>query len=54
MAEVISYLVFASCIGGMSWVVVGTMAGARRRRKSRRLERGLAEYLRGKATPKVN
>jgi hypothetical protein len=54
MAEVISYLVSASCIGGMSWVVVGTIAGARRRRKNRHLERGLAEYLRGKATPKAN
>ena len=54
MAEVISYLVSASCIGGMSWVVVGTMAEVRRRRKNRRLERGLAEYLLGKAKPKTN
>jgi hypothetical protein len=54
MPEVISYLLSASCIGGMSWVVVRTMAGARRRRKNRHLERGLAEYLREKATPKAN
>lgn len=45
LAEVISYLVSASCIGGMSWVVVGTIALARRRRMNRHLERGIAEYL---------
>jgi hypothetical protein len=45
MAEVISYLASASCIGGMSWVVVGTIAVARRRRMNRHLERGIAEYL---------
>jgi hypothetical protein len=50
MAEVISYLVSASCIGGMSWVVVGTMVGARRRRMNRNLEEALAKYLLGKAT----
>ena len=54
MAEVVSYLVSASCIGGLSWVVVGTMAGARRRKKNRRLERGLAAYLREKTTAKTN
>ena len=52
MAEVFSYLVSASCIGGMSWVVVGTIAGARRRRKNRHLERGIAEYLLQKAAAK--
>jgi hypothetical protein len=51
MAEVIFYLVFV-CIAGMSRVVVGTVAGVRGRRKSRRMERGLAEYLRERAQPK--
>jgi hypothetical protein len=54
MVEVISYLVSASCIGGLSWVVVGTMAGARRREKNRRLEQGLAEYLQEMTTSKTN
>jgi hypothetical protein len=54
MAEVISYLVSASCIGGLSWVVVGTIAGARRRKKNRRLEQGLAAYLQEKAMSKTN
>ena len=52
MSEVISYLVSAFCIGGISWVVVGTMDGVRRHRKNRRLERGLAEYLLKKTKPK--
>ncbi len=49
MAEVISYLISASSIGGMAWVVVGTIAVARRRRKNRHLERGIADYLLRKA-----
>ena len=52
MAEVISYFVSASCIGAISWVVVGAMAGARRRRKNRHVERGIAEYLLQKAAAK--
>jgi len=54
VAEVIFYLLFASFVVGMSWLVVGIVAGIRRRRKSRHLERGLAEYLREKAKPKGN
>jgi hypothetical protein len=52
MADVISYLVSASCIGGMSWVIVETMARGRRCRKNRHLERGIAEYLLQKAAAK--
>lgn len=48
MAEVVSYLVSASCIDGMSWVVFGTMTGPCRRRKNRRVKRALA----GEVTPK--
>jgi hypothetical protein len=54
MAEIISYLVSAPCIGGMSWVVVGTIVAARRRRMNRHLEEGLAKYLLGKATLNSN
>jgi hypothetical protein len=52
VAEAIFYLVFVSCIAGVSWVVVGTLAGVRRHRKSRLIKRGLAEYLRDRARPK--
>ena len=54
MAEVIFYLVSPSCIGRMSWVVVGTMVAARRRKMNRQLEEGLAKYLLGKATLNSN
>ena len=54
MTEVIFYLLFASCTAGVSWVVITTVGGVRRRRKSRRLEREIAEYLRERANPKNN
>ena len=52
VAEAIFYLLSVSCIAGVSWVVVGTVAGVRRHRKSRLMEHGLAEYLRARAEPK--
>jgi hypothetical protein len=52
VTEAIFYLLFVSCIAGVSWVVMGTVAGVRLRRKSLRIEQGLAEYLRERANQK--
>ena len=52
MAEAIFYLLIASCIAWVSWVVTGTLGDVRRRRKSRLIERGLAEYLLERANQK--
>jgi hypothetical protein len=54
VTEAIFYLLFVSCIAGVSWVVMGTVAGVRLRRKSLRIEQGLAEYLRERANQKKN
>jgi hypothetical protein len=54
VAEAIFYLLIASCIAWVSWVVTGTLGDVRRRRKSRLIERGLAEYLLERANQKKN
>jgi hypothetical protein len=54
MPEEFFYLLIGSCIVGGFWLVLVVMPRIGQRRNSRRIERGIAEYLSEKAAEKVN
>jgi hypothetical protein len=46
LSKEIAYFLIGFCIVGGSWLAMTIMKAITRRRKSRRIERGIANYLR--------